>query len=105
MITTIKKLILIFPLTILFSCGSFSDAGKVLRNEKTRTTDEFLVKKRAPLSLPPQYDKIPEPRSLEKIKSDKNNEINRILKIPSESKGKSSGVKSVEQSIINQIKK
>ena len=43
-------LILIFVLT---SCSGLQDVGKVLRNEKIRTTDEFLVKKRNPLVLPP----------------------------------------------------
>ena len=46
---------------LLTSCGGLKDAGKVLRNEKVRTTDEFLVKKRNPLVLPPNYEKIPEP--------------------------------------------
>ena len=30
---------------LLVSCSGVSDAGKVLRNEKVKTTDEFLVKK------------------------------------------------------------
>ena len=40
--------IIIF-LTIVFlltSCGGFSEAGKVLRNEKSTNTDEFLIKKK-----------------------------------------------------------
>ena len=54
------KLILI-GLFLINSCKGFSDAGKVLRNEKTRTTDEFLVKQ--PLVLPPDYNELPEPSS------------------------------------------
>ena len=50
---------------LLTSCGSLKDAGKVLRNEKVRTTDEFLVEKRNPLVLPPNYEKIPEPGSIQ----------------------------------------
>ena len=43
----IEKIILYFILaSMLYSCGGFSDAGKVLRNEKVTNTDEFLVKKR-----------------------------------------------------------
>ena len=38
---------------ILSACGGLKDAGKVLRNEKIRTTDEFLIKKRNPLV--PEY--------------------------------------------------
>ena len=36
---------------MLPSCQSFDEASKVLKNEKVRTTDEFLVKKREPLIL------------------------------------------------------
>ena len=40
-----KKFIKIFVISLfLTSCG---DVGKVLRNEKINSTDEFLVKKRA----------------------------------------------------------
>ena len=105
MIKIITKIILTLPLVFLFSCGGLSDAGKILRNEKTRTTDEFLVKKRAPLTLPPQYEIIPEPRSLKKNENDKDKKINKILKITEEKNSKKSGSMSVEQSIINQIKK
>ena len=40
----------------LIGCSSFSEAGKVLRNEKVKSTDEFLVKKKDPLILPPDYE-------------------------------------------------
>ena len=65
---------LIFIFLILISCSSFKEAGKVLRNEKTNTTDEFLVKKREPLVLPPDFKEIPEPGSIkkEKILNNKN---------------------------------
>ena len=48
-------------LLVLVSCGGFKEAGKVLRNEKKNTTDEFLVK-REPLVLPPTMTN-PEPNS------------------------------------------
>ena len=38
--------ILIVTIFLLSSCGGLKDAGKVLRNEKITTTDEFLVKKK-----------------------------------------------------------
>ena len=100
----IKNIILYFiALLFLYSCGTASDVGKTLRNEKIRTTDEFLVKKRQPLSLPPDYEDLPEPGTQN---SDKKNEddINKILKIPKkQSETKSSST--VEQSIINEIRK
>ena len=102
MTTRIIFLILFF--SFLTSCGGFKDAGKVLRNEKTKTTDEFLVKKREPLSLPPDFKKLPEPRSLETEKENSKNEVSKILRIPEENNS-SKKSSSVEQSIINQIGK
>lgn len=99
-----KIIFCLFLIFFLNSCGGLSDAGKVLRNEKTNTTDEFLVKKREPLSLPPDYKELPTPGSLKKNTEDNKSEVSKILKIKEENNTlkKSS---SVEQSIINQIKK
>ena len=100
----IKKIFLnLILISFLHSCGAFSDAGKVLRNEKIKNTDEFLVKKREPLILPPDYDKIPSPGSLRKSKE--RNEVENILKIPEENSNKINNESSVEQSIIDKIKK
>ena len=101
----IKKLILYFiSLTFLYSCSGVSDVGKTLRNEKIRTTDEFLVKKRQPLSLPPDYENLPEPGSQRSTEKDGDGKINKILKIPeNQTTNKSSST--VEQSIINEIRK
>ena len=92
--------------SFLFACGkSAGDAGKVLRNEKISNSDEFLVKKREPLSMPPDYRTIPEPGSLKKNKMQDKKSINRMLKIPSEQPPLNNKVSTVEQSIINQIGK
>lgn len=92
-------------LLVLVSCGGFKEAGKVLRNEKKNTTDEFLVKKREPLVLPPDYDKTPEPNSQKNNnKSENENKIRKILKSPdSETLEKSTS--STEETILNKIKK
>ena len=71
-----NTIIFLLLLLFLYSCGGVSDVGKVLRNEKTRTTDEFLVKKREPLSLPPEYNTLPEPNS--KIENKTDNSIDKI---------------------------
>ena len=98
--TTIYFIVLLFT----YSCGTLSEAGKTLRNEKTRTTDEFLVKKRQPLSLPPDYENIPNPRSKDSKEKSEQDEISEILKIPKK-KETTKGTSNVEQSIINQIRK
>ena len=59
-----KKFIILLIFILFAGCGTFKDVGKVLRNEKTTTTYEFLVKKKEPLVLPPNYNELPEPDSL-----------------------------------------
>ena len=101
-----KILPILFLPVILLSCASFEEAGKVLRNEKIKSTDEFLVKKKEPLVLPPDFNKIPEPGSLSKKKEDENeNRIKKILKTPSTSKSKENNPSSVEDTIIDRIRK
>ena len=66
----------IFLTFILTSCQGMSDIAKILRNEKIKTTDEFLVKKREPLTEPPDINKlpIPKPASTEvSVKKDEDN--------------------------------
>ena len=98
--------ILILIFFTLYSCGGFKDAGKVLRNEKVKTTDEFLVKKKEPLVLPPDFNKIPEPGSLSKKKEDEDDDrIKKILRSPGSNKPQGNESSSVEDTIIDRIRK
>ena len=75
------KIKFIFLIAFLTSCNSFSEAGKALRNEKIKTTDEFLIEKRGPLSLPPKVGELPKPRSDNETKKENKS----ILGVASES--------------------
>ena len=96
--------ILIVTIFLLSSCGGLKDAGKVLRNEKITTTDEFLVKKKRPLVLPPDYQKLPKPGEIKNKENNEEENIKSILKAPKETtkKNKSS---STEKSILEKIRK
>tara|TARA_B100000902_G_C26618685_1_gene578720 strand:+ start:50 stop:352 length:303 start_codon:yes stop_codon:yes gene_type:complete len=99
-----KLLILFFFFSIfLTSCSGIGDAGKILRNEKIKTTDEFLVKKRNPLILPPNYEEIPEPGSITEKKQTQEDRIKKILNAPQAEKTRDTS--STEESILNRIKK
>jgi len=89
-------------LLLTVSCGN---VGKALRNEKIKTTDEFLVKKKGPLVLPPNYEEIPAPDTM--INKDQNQEdkIKKILKAPKKQKQNSNNSSSIETSIIEKIRK
>jgi len=87
---------------ILLSCGNF---GKILRNEKIPSTDEFLVKKKEPLVLPPDYNKMPEPGSLNKDVKNEDNRIKKILRTQEKKTSKKNSSTSLEDSIIDRIRK
>ncbi len=88
-----------FP--FLLSCG---DVGKALRNEKIKTTDEFLVKKKGPLVLPPNFEKIPEPNTILKKEVNQKDKIRNILKAPKKQIQTKSNSSSVEKSILEKIR-
>ena len=54
----INLLIIIFFVT---SCQSLQTAKKTLTGEKEYGTDEFMVQKKNPLILPPDYENLPTP--------------------------------------------
>ena len=100
----IKKILFsLILISFLHSCGGASDAAKVLKNEKITNTDEFLVKKRDPLVLPPDLDTLPEPNSSQNLKKTDNNKINEILKFPENQNSSKKNSSSVEESIIKSI--
>ena len=98
------KIYLLLIIFFLSSCSGFKEAGKILRNEKVSTNDEFLVRKKEPLILPPDYKKMPVPGSILKKENDEKEKIKKILKTPEENK-RNTNSSSIEESIINQIRK
>ena len=88
---------------IVTACGGLSDAKKVLKNEKVSSTDEFLVKKREPLTLPPNFEEIPKPGTA--LQENEEEEIKKILKVPKSKNVKKSGSSSLEDYILNRIRK
>ena len=102
----INNLILYFIIVVFtYSCGGLSDAERVLRNEKYDW--RIFSKKRQPLTLPPDYDTIPKPKSSDSINTNTKDgdKINEILTIKKEKKSSNKKFKSIEESIINKISK
>ena len=100
-----KKLnLLLILFLLLISCGSLSEAKKVIKNEKVITTDEFLVKKRNPLVLPPNFEEVPLPGSKPKKTVNEEEKIKRILNAPNDENDSTSKSSSVENSILKRIR-
>ena len=55
-----KLLILSIFIITLNSCGTFKEG---FSNSKKKNTDEFLVKKKSPLVMPPDFEKLPIPEN------------------------------------------
>ena len=99
-----KKFFLMTTILIFtMSCQSVKDG---LTMQKKNNSDEFLIKKKNPLVLPPDYDKLPEPGNSElKDKKKEINEIELLLKSGVENNSTNSKKKSqVEEMILKEIK-
>ena len=90
---------------LLVSCSGVGDAGKVLRNEKVKTTDEFLVKKRDPLVLPPDYRTIPKPGSIKKTQMNEKDKVKKLISPSNVDVLRNESQTSTETSILNKIRK
>ena len=58
MVFLYQSLLLVFFVTIS-SCGTVK---KAFTNQKKNSSDEFLVEKKAPLTMPPDYNELPKPK-------------------------------------------
>jgi len=101
------KIILIILIVSLTSCQSIKDG---LSGKKSENSDEFLVQKKNPLVLPPDYMKLPKPDViienkdlLEKIEEE--TDIKNILNVKQiEQNQKSKNFGNAEEFILENIK-
>ena len=56
----LKIIFLLYILTFITSCGGVK---KAFTNQKKNSSDEFLVEKKSPLSMPPDYKELPVPKT------------------------------------------
>jgi PBP1b-binding outer membrane lipoprotein LpoB len=104
MIKKIKLLLLIILSTILLlNCSSVQ---KAFDPQNKNTSEEFLIEKKSPLSMPPSFEELPVP-SNEKV--DKESQINKIESLISEKDDNDKletveSDKNFEQSILEKIK-
>ena len=105
MVKNIKSLLLIIFSTILFSsCGSVQ---KALDPQNKNTSDEFLVEKKSPLSMPPSFEELPVPSNQKITEENQTNSIESLItdkKIGDEKIENAEADKDFEQSILDKIK-
>ena len=104
MIKNIKFSFIIIVSTILLSsCGSVK---KAFDPQNKNTSEEFLVEKKSPLSMPPSFEELPVPSN---EKADKESQINNIESLITEKNNNEKletdeSDKNFEQSILDKIK-
>ena len=93
----VNMLAIIFFVT---SCDTMGTAKKSITGGKRTTTDEFLVQKKDPLILPPDYENLPSPDEVD-MALDENSIFENTLEDDGEADSPES--KSAESSILKKI--
>ena len=91
----IKFIIFVVSLiSILSSCGTVREG---FTNQKKNSSDEFLVEKKSPLIVPPNFDDLPVPTNQNLSENTDQNEIKDLIV-----KSKENDQNSVETKDVNQ---
>lgn len=103
----IKFILVICLLNLFNGCQSLRDGLE--GNKKSKSAEEFLIQKKNPLVLPPDYSKLPLPKSVaNNNESSKGFDLEKKLKQNTNSNTKDSNKKitgSFEKMVIEKIKK
>ena len=97
-----KKIILFVVIFTLGACQATKDA---LTLKKKNNSDEFLVEKKNPLVLPPNFGELPVPEDIN-VKSKNQNTSEKKISLNKESLTSKSDkdLSSIEKSILKKIK-
>ena len=66
------KLRILLLLIVILTSNNCSTVKKAFDPERKNSSEEFLVKKKSPLSMPPNFDKLPTPKTFEVNSNNKN---------------------------------
>ena len=76
----IKKYNLIFLFIILsLFISSCNTVKKAFDPERKNSSEEFLVEKKSPLSMPPKFDELPVPKSNKQVNQDQTKDIKELI--------------------------
>ena len=107
-----KKLYMhiVYLFLIIFAFSGCQSVKDGLTGKKNSSSDEFLVKKKNPLVLPPKFDELPEPKMLsdKEKNSEKEIDLKAILtkqtNTTSSRSTNSNSNQSLEKNILEKIK-
>ena len=98
---------ILFLVIVIFTFQSCQTVKEGFTSQKKKSTDEFLVEKKSPLVMPPDFNELPLPKISENIEEEENESGNNIEKLISNNNSSESSEvqdKNFENSIIEKIK-
>ena len=100
------NIILIFFISIFIfnSCTTLRDG---FSSQKKNSTDEFMVKKKSPLVMPPEFDELPLPEGVNQmLESNEETDIKKLIINNENSSNENSSNQTIsfENSILEKIK-
>jgi len=101
----IKFLILLKLIFLLAACSTVKEG---FSSKRKNNSDEFLVEKKSPLTMPPNFSELPVPAKVDLENQTKDNEIKELIikkKIEDNSNKSKNISNSFEQSILEKINK
>ena len=69
-------LILLISILIFNSCATVKEG---FRSKKKNSTDEFLVEKKSPLIMPPEFNELPIPDNNQKSENNEETDIKKLI--------------------------
>ena len=105
----LNKIIIIIFFLITACASSWEDVKKGLGGAKRTSTDEFLVRKKEPLVMPPKWKNLPEPGGVMKsdVEFEEATDIEELMKLGKNEESATNyeqGKGNLEESILEKIK-
>ena len=93
-------------LLLLLSCGIIKEG---FQNPKKKSSDEFLVEKKSPLVMPPNFNELPIPKKSQNDENSDDNKIKELLEDKETTMNNNSKTtetnNSLEENLIKKIKR
>ena len=97
-----KNILFICIFFILLSCSTVREG---FQNNKKNNSDEFLVEKKSPSVMPPDFDKLPIPSTNNENEEFTQNSLKEMIQNNNKSSASSNVSKNFQESLIDKIKK
>jgi hypothetical protein len=97
------NLLFIFGIALIILSGC-NTVNKAFQNPKKNSSDEFLVEKKSPLVMPPEFNELPIPNQNEDTNQKQENNIKSLISENNGNNNQEESNSDLEGSILSKIK-